>query len=374
MDQFIDVDSWAELLDRMLVEQRPEDIHLDYKDARSLFPTARGGGGVDKQKRGEDISKDVSSLLNSDGGVLVYGVPESQDPNSTGGAPIPGGPEIGFKRGEIDKETVENLITSNIQPKLDPNLFQVTEVPYGNTDRMVIVVEVALGIGDVWQAKDKRYYKRFHYKAEAMEHYEINMVRERSLAPDLKIQFGLNEPWRKDLLDNPSLGLGAELLVGIRNSGNAVAESALVEIGYCPNSSDYLMNKLTVGPAPDNLLGEVFEQTGIRRVDFNYTSQAGTERQTISAAWGQLNWNGSNPKLAGKYSPIFKTEAPLLAARIPLSGISTERTSRAGLALVFWRLQAPGMQPRKGSVELRGREGFPSDPFLKCQGNDWETA
>ena len=239
---------------------------------------------------------------------------------------------------------------------------------------MVIVVEVALGIGDVWQAKDKRYYKRFHYKAEAMEHYEINMVRERSLAPDLKIQFGLNEPWRKDLLDNPSRGLGAELLVGIRNSGNAVAESALVEIGYCPNSSDYLMNQLTVGAVPDDLLGEVFEQTGIRRVDFNYTSQAGTERQTISAAWGQLNWNGSNPKLAGKYSPIFKTEAPLLAARIPLSGISTERTSRAGLALVFWRLQAPGMQPRKGSVELRGREGFPSDPFLKCQGNDWETA
>ena len=181
MDPFIEVDSWAELLERMLAEQRPEDIHLDYKDARSLLPIARGGSGVDKQKRREDISKDVSSFLNSDGGVLVYGVPESQDPNSPGGAPIPGGPEIGFKRGEIDKETVENLITSNIQPKLDPNLFRVTEVPYGNTDRIVIVVEVALGIGDVWQAKDKRYYKRFPYKAEAMEHYEINMVRERSL-------------------------------------------------------------------------------------------------------------------------------------------------------------------------------------------------
>ena len=374
MDQFIEVDSWAELLERMLAEQRPEDIHLDYKDARSLLPIARGGSGVDKQKRREDISKDVSSFLNSDGGVLVYGVPESQDPNSTGGAPIPGGPEIGFKRGEIDKETVENLITSNIQPKLDPNLFRVTEVPYGNTDRIVIVVEVALGIGDVWQAKDKRYYKRFPYKAEAMEHYEINMVRERSLGPDLEIQFGLNEPWRKDLLDNPSRGLEAELLVGIRNSGNAVAESALVEIGYCPYSNDNLMNQRIVGAVPDDLLGEVFEQTGIRRVAFNYTSLAGTERQTISAAWGQLNWNGSNPKLAGKYSPIFKTEAPLLAARIPLSGISTERTSRSGLALVFWRLQAPGMQPRKGSVELRGLEGIPSDPFLRCQGNDWETA
>ena len=64
MDQFIEVDSWAELLERMLAEQRPEDIHLDYKDARSLLPIARGGSGVDKQKRREDISKDVSSFLN----------------------------------------------------------------------------------------------------------------------------------------------------------------------------------------------------------------------------------------------------------------------------------------------------------------------
>ena len=136
----------------------------------------------------------------------------------------------------------------------------------------MIVVEVALGIGDVWQAKDKRYYKRFPYKAEAMEHYEINMVRERSLGPDLEIQFGLNEPWRKDLLDNPSRGLEAEPRVRLRNSGNAVAESALVEIGYCPYSNDNLMNQLIVGAVPDDLLGEVFEQTGIRRVAFNHTS------------------------------------------------------------------------------------------------------
>ena len=125
-----------------------------------LLPPGRGGSvGIDKQKRAEDISKDVSAFLNSDGGVLVYGVPESISPDDTGGSPVPGGAQVGFTRGEIDKETIENLITSNIQPKPSPDLFQVVEVPYGSDGRLVFIVEVAAGFGDVWQARDKRYYR-----------------------------------------------------------------------------------------------------------------------------------------------------------------------------------------------------------------------
>ena len=38
----------------------------------------------------------------------MYGVPEINDPNSTGGSPVPSGCNIGFQRGDIDKETIEN--------------------------------------------------------------------------------------------------------------------------------------------------------------------------------------------------------------------------------------------------------------------------
>ena len=127
---------WEAQLKRMLDDEKPEDAHLDYKGPESLLPPGRGGGGLDRQKRAEDISKDVSSFLNSDGGVLVYGVPESEDPNRTGGSPNISGPEIGFPRGEVNKETIEDLITSNIQPRPGPDLFQVTEVPY--RDRIVL--------------------------------------------------------------------------------------------------------------------------------------------------------------------------------------------------------------------------------------------
>ena len=65
MVQFHTTDWWARALDRMLQDQTPEDLHLDYKERRSLVPPGRGGnGGIDKPKRAEDISKDVSAFLN----------------------------------------------------------------------------------------------------------------------------------------------------------------------------------------------------------------------------------------------------------------------------------------------------------------------
>ena len=169
MAQFQTADWWSNEIGRMLQDQKPEDIHLDYKEQRSLLPPDRGGsGGIDKQKRAGDISKDVSAFLNSDGGVLVYGVPESSSRDDTGGSPVPGGPQVGFARGEIDKETIEDLITSNIQPKPSSDLFRVVEVPYGSDGRLVFIVEVAAGFGDVWQAKDKRYYRRALFKVVAV--------------------------------------------------------------------------------------------------------------------------------------------------------------------------------------------------------------
>ena len=89
MAQFHTADWWSNEIGRMLQDQTPEDLHLDYKGQRSLLPPGRGGsGGIDKQKRAEDISKDVSAFLNSDGGVLVYGVlPESYQLHVAGPGP-----------------------------------------------------------------------------------------------------------------------------------------------------------------------------------------------------------------------------------------------------------------------------------------------
>ena len=225
MAEFHDADWWKVELERMIEEQIPEDLHLDYKEKGALLPTARGSSRPDKQKRAEDISKDVSSFLNSDGGVLVYGVPEAEGTNLTGGSPVPGGSDIGFFREEIRKEIIEDLITSNIQPKPGSEVFRVIEVPFGDEGLVVFVVEVGVGVGGVWQAKDKRYYRRFQFKAEPMEHYEIELVRNRSLAPDLRLVFGVNDRWEREMSNlEYHFRAGAKRLrvhVGVRNSSNS---------------------------------------------------------------------------------------------------------------------------------------------------------
>ena len=354
MVEFHDADWWGAELKRMLEEQRSEDLHLDYKDKGSLLASGR-----DKQKRAEDISKDGSSFLNSDGGVLVYGVPEAKDPNATGGAPIPRGPDIGFQRGDIAKETIENLITSSIQPRPGPDLFRVTEVPYD--ERVVFIVEVVVGIGDVWQAKDKRYYKRFSYKAEPMEHYEINMVRDRNLGPDLKLVFGFNDRWETKESTSEYLerrGDDVRVHIGIQNIANSVAESALIELGlYQPNG--HSINVVGFGPFPANLYSTSFEPAGTRVV---IQDNHGNSSNGIPVAWSRLFWNGANSRLAGRYAPVFKTETPIPVELLTLESVTVGGQAARTVSYCFWRIQAPNTMPRLGGVEIGTLPSFHPGP------------
>ena len=329
MAQFHDSDWWDGELKRMLEEQQPEDLHLDYKDKRSLLPRGKGGGGIDKQKRANDVSKDVSSFLNSDGGVLIYGVPEDQGPDTTGGAPVPltESDRIGFKQGELDKEAIEHLITSNIQPKPGPDLFQIMEVEYES--RIVFIVEIAVGVGDVWQAKDKKYYKRFHYKAEAMEHYEINMVRDRDVTPNLKLVFGLDDNWEKEKRNN-NCSEECVIRMGIRNESNSVAEAALVELGVLGGTTNSPRKSICS-----------FSYIGYRRITIGNS-------RTENVDWYSSSW-----PVDGLYRPLFRTLEPVYILDFPF------RINRMlwypmpiSAGFLCWRIQAPDMNPKTGMVNI----------------------
>ena len=371
MSHFHSNEWWEKEIERKLADEEPENLHLDYKDKESLMPLGRAGGGTDKQKRAEDISKDVSSFINSDGGVLVYGVPETNDPNSTGGSPVPSGCDIGFQRGDIDKETIENLITSHIQPRPGPELFQVTEVPYGDDRRIVFVVEVSVGTDDVWQAKDKRYYKRFHYKAEPMEHYEINMVRDRRLGPDLRLIFGLDMEWARDLKPHgrqSTEGDEVKLHIGIQNFGNEVAESALIEICLNVATDGHEWSRIYEGRFPKEVFPEGMTAVGVRRIKgIDGDDRFLADGPPVASA--RLCWNASTPGLAGKYTPLFKTEGPWPAATLNIGKAPTGLLP-CTLAYCFWRLQASNMQTKEGIVTVAlGNRGFTS---LNEYENHWE--
>ena len=334
-----DRDYWQLELKRLLDTQEPESLHLDYKDKRSLTPPGRGGQGIDKQKRAEDVSKDVSSFLNSDGGVLIYGVPETTDPSSTGGAPIPlaQSTDIGFTpEDKVAKETIENLITSSIQPIPKATLFQIIEVAHLARD--IFVVEVKPGIGHVWQAKDKRYYERFHYKAEPMDHYRIEMVRDRVVGPSLSLAFGFNDRWERQISDDTQ---EVTIYVGITNDSNAVAEAALLEFGVAGNLTIDGFGQESLGP---------FTRVGARRVqkDPPYSG---------SFDWYECYWPVGSQDTSIAYRPVFRIDRPLLVTRLSVTGPFTQRTHYDEVqGWLLWRIQSPNMAPKQGVTEVvKGR-------------------
>lgn len=54
-------------LEQLISNEIEENLHLDYKSAGALSK-------IDKKK--DEITKDVSALANSDGGIIVYGINE----------------------------------------------------------------------------------------------------------------------------------------------------------------------------------------------------------------------------------------------------------------------------------------------------------
>jgi hypothetical protein len=146
-----------------------ESLSLEYKAAEAL--------GKDN-KRVVDITKDVSALANSAGGILIYGVrqfndqarehlPEKIDP---------------IDRRDFPKEWLEQVInTIQPRPKVTIHAVQLSSAPH----HAVYVVEVPPS-STAHQARDRRYHKRYNFEILAMEDYEVRDVMRRRAHPVVK--------------------------------------------------------------------------------------------------------------------------------------------------------------------------------------------
>src|SRR5687767_1337170 len=77
-----------------------EDVHLDYKESRAIDPGKK-----------DEIAKDVSAFANSDGGLIIYGVVEDNN--------LPIRVDVGVEHRIYTRERLEQIIASNITPKID---------------------------------------------------------------------------------------------------------------------------------------------------------------------------------------------------------------------------------------------------------------
>lgn len=183
-----------------------ESLILDYKAAGSLAKT-------DGKKA--EITKDVSAMANSAGGIILYGVAEFPD-QARRHLPERIDP---VDRTQITKEWLEQVI-SNIRPKVDGVIIHPVAL---NTapNHAAYVVEIPQS-STAHQATDKRYYKRFNFESVAMEDYEIRDIMGRGQYP--KIEIGLKIDISKAQLVSGEFVPRHKLVVSVFNAGNVYAQ------------------------------------------------------------------------------------------------------------------------------------------------------
>jgi hypothetical protein len=161
-------------IQRLIDNQIQESTNLDYKRCGALIE----GEKHSKQKIINELSKDVSSFANAEGGTIIYGIIEEGS--------IPKEIDEGFDPTRIKREFLENIIDASIKPKIDGLRIKQIELKNRNPGKVIYVVYIPQSLQGAIQAKDYRYYQRRNFKAEPMEDYQVRDVMNRFKYPLLE--------------------------------------------------------------------------------------------------------------------------------------------------------------------------------------------
>jgi hypothetical protein len=145
------LDVWVfDDIKKMKEDAIPESDLLDYKT-----------GLVDD----DSLIRHVTAFANSRGGFIVFGVEES----GRGGTPI-GVP--GIETAIVNKERMEQLLLSNISPRLQTKFNQIA---HETTGRCVLVLQVPdSALKPHMNLRTRKYYRRFEFESVEMEEREVS--------------------------------------------------------------------------------------------------------------------------------------------------------------------------------------------------------
>jgi len=166
--------NWTESrLQNFITSEIEESLTLEYKAAEALDRN---------ETKKKEITKDVSAMANSAGGILIYGISEFGD------AERRHLPEkiTPVDRRKYPREWVEQIIQA-IRPRIDGIVIHSINLSSGESD-VAFVIEVPQS-NTAHQASDHRYYKRFNFQAVPMEDYEIRDVMFREQTPNIALNF-----------------------------------------------------------------------------------------------------------------------------------------------------------------------------------------
>src|SRR5665213_3186715 len=199
---------WDEAkLNELIRDKIEENFNLEYK----------GAGALDRNDKAKsEITKDVSAMANSAGGVLIYGLAEFQD-DERKHLPERNDP---INRNDFSKEWLENIILQ-IQPRIPDLKIKSVQLASGS-DHVAYVVEIPQG-NTAHQANDCRYYRRFNFQSVKMPDNEVRDVMSRKSHPriSVKAEFVVYPRKNRD-------GWSGALVVKIHNESDVFARHIFI--------------------------------------------------------------------------------------------------------------------------------------------------
>ena len=198
-------------LENMISNKAEESVNLDFKSSGSLNKSER---------KKIEITKDVSAFANSDGGIIIYGIKESNHVAD----------EFSFIDGdEFTKEWLEQVISSGIQQKIE-NLMIYPLRKDGEIKKTVYVIEIPESVSSPHMAKDKRFYKRYNFESVPMEEYEVRRLFFKENKTNLEI--GKEVVGIMTHNDNPEKIIGVSIGIKIKNIGNTIEKYYKVQLEF----------------------------------------------------------------------------------------------------------------------------------------------
>jgi hypothetical protein len=225
----------------MLTNDRLSDHFRSEKDLQNLIDGKVQESRTLEYKSPEalknhfEVAKDVSSFANSAGGIIIYGVAESNDHYPQNKVWIDKRNEKGDP-----KETLENVLLSLIQPRIDR--LVVKAIPSENdANNIVLIVDIPESHSAPHMANN-RYFKRFNFQSVPMEDDEVRALMGRRVRPDLKVWLKF-EP---SLLyfDETGLSQPIKLSLAVQNNGKALARFICIFVDFPPELRVFIINNL----------------------------------------------------------------------------------------------------------------------------------
>jgi hypothetical protein len=168
----------------------------------------------DKNRRREDIAKDVSAMANANGGIIIYGLNEKE---GTMGHSIPE-KVTPISVSIMSKDQLTQIISSNISPKIKD--IEITYLPVDD-ENGVFVVKIPKSNTAHQSLPSHYYYIRRNATIEIMEDYEIRDIMNRLENPQLRID-GCS--FYKNKTDDYSKCFVYNFIAKIINIGNSVCQ------------------------------------------------------------------------------------------------------------------------------------------------------